>query len=358
VTRPIQRDEEHREDRIATAEAVSTVWFTRCPVPTASGLAYNLGWLADRYAESGVEVGILQDAPLEIARHHYDHDLVGLIREGGNVPAIAARAEGARTRLIGLTWIDEGQSIVVRADSALTEPAALRGARIAVPGWSASRDTSMSRAMALHGFKGALGLAGLTLDDVEFVEVPLTPVVPPGRIRAERNAPRFQELDELLAGRVDAVYVKGAAALEAAQIRGAVVGIDLDALPSRRSRVNNGTPRPITVHEELLRQRPELVIEFLAQSLLAADWAADNLDAVRQVLAAETGSGADGVRLAYREGFHRTLHPNLDPERLELLRIQKAFLLRYGFLSADFSFDSWVDPQPLRLANELLAARR
>ncbi|MEV4458701.1 ABC transporter substrate-binding protein [Microbispora sp. NPDC049633] len=341
----------------ATAESVDTVWFTRCPVPTASGLAYATGRLTARYADLGVEVGILQDAPLEIARHHYDHDLVGLIREGGNVPAIAARAEGARTRLVGLTWIDEGQSIVVRPDSPITSPAALRGARIAVPGWAATRDTSHARAMALHGFKGALGLAGLTLDDVEFVEVPLDPVVPPGRIRAERAAPRFRELDELAAGRVDAVYVKGAAALEAAHVRGAVVGIDLDAVPWRRSRVNNGTPRPITVHEDLLQSHSELVVEFLVETLRAADWATGDPDGVREVLAAETGSGAQGVLLAYREGFHRTLHPTLDEERVDLLRIQKAFLLRHGFLSADFDLDAWIDPQPLRLAYERLAAR-
>jgi 2'-hydroxybiphenyl-2-sulfinate desulfinase len=211
--------------------------------------------------------------------------------------------------------------------------------------------------MALHGFKGALGLAGLTLDDVEFVEVPLDPVVPPGRVRAERAAPRFRELDELAAGRVDAVYAKGAAALEAARVRDLVVGIDLDAVPWRRSRVNNGTPRPITVHEDLLQSHPELVVEFLVETLRAADWAAGDLDGVREVLAAETGSGAEGVLLAYREGFHRTLHPMLDEERVDLLRIQKAFLLRYGFLSADFDLDSWIDPEPLRLAYERLAAR-
>ncbi|GAA5186313.1 ABC transporter substrate-binding protein [Rugosimonospora acidiphila] len=341
----------------ATAESLDRIWFTRCPVPTASGLAHSLGWLARGFAESGVEVGVLQDAPLEIARHHYDHDLVGLIREGGNVPAIAARADGAPTRLIGLTWIDEGQSIVVGPDSPISSPAALRGARIAVPGWSTTRDTSMARAMALHGFKGALRLAGLTLDDVEFVEVPIVPVVPPGKVRAERGERRFRELDELVAGRVDAVYVKGAAALEAAAARGAAVGIDLDASGPPRFRVNNGTPRPITVHEELLRTRPELVVEFLVQTLRAADWAAQNLDGVRDTLASETGSGADGVLLAYREGFHRTLHPTLDPQRLDLLRVQKAFLLRYGFLGADFDFDSWVEPQPLRLAYERVAQR-
>jgi ABC-type nitrate/sulfonate/bicarbonate transport system substrate-binding protein len=336
--------------------SVDTLWFTRCPVPTASGLAYNLGWLAEAYDTAGVRIGVLQDAPLEIAQHHYDHQLVGLIREGGNVPAIAARADGAPTRLIGLTWIDEGQAIVVRADSPIASAGDLRGARIAVPGWSTSRDTSMSRATALHGFKNVLHLAGLTLDDVNFVEIPLVPVIPPGRLRDERNAPRFGELDALVDRQVDAVYVKGAAAREAAQQRGLVVAIDLDAEPLQRSRVNNGTPRPITVHEDLLQSRPELVVDFLAQTLRAADWAIDNLDYVRNVLTGETGSGGEGVRLAYPEGFHRTLHPSLDPARVELLRVQKDFLLRFGFLSHDFDFSGWVDPEPLRLAHSKLAA--
>jgi ABC-type nitrate/sulfonate/bicarbonate transport system substrate-binding protein len=332
------------------------IWFTRCPVPTASGLAYKLGWLSDRFAANAVTIGILQDAPLEIARHHYDHQLVGLIREGGNVPAIAARAGGARTRLIGVTWIEEGQAIVVRPDSGIGAAGDLPGARIAVPAWSTTRETSMARATALHGFKGALAVAGFTLDDVAIVEIPLVPVVPPGRIRAAANAPRFRSLDALAVGEVDAAYIKGAAAHEAARERGLITAIDLDALPERRFRVNNGTPRPITVHEGLLEDRPELVVEFLVESLRAADWAADNLDELRGVLAAETGSGGTGVELAYRDGFHRTLHPSLDGDRLELLRRQKDFLLRYGFLSADFDFDGWVAPEPIAQARQLLSA--
>ncbi len=27
--------------------ALERVWFTRCPVPTATGLAYKLGWLEE-----------------------------------------------------------------------------------------------------------------------------------------------------------------------------------------------------------------------------------------------------------------------------------------------------------------------
>ena len=29
------------------------LWYTRCPVPTASGLAFSLGWLEARYATVG-----------------------------------------------------------------------------------------------------------------------------------------------------------------------------------------------------------------------------------------------------------------------------------------------------------------
>lgn len=344
------------EDAASTGVGSDHIWFTRCNVPTASGLAYKLGWLGERFAADGVSVGILQDAPIEIARNHYDHQLASLIREGGNVPAIAARAGGARTRLIGVTWIDEGQAIVVRPDSGISDAAGLRGARIAVPGWSNTRQTSHSRATVVHGFKGALAVAGLTLDDIEFVEFPLIPVIPPGKIREARNAPRFKTLDALSVGEVDAVYIKGAASHEAARQRGLVVAVDLDALPDRRFRVNNGTPRPLTVHEDLLDSRPELVVDFLVESLRAANWAADNLDGLRDVLAAETQSGKEGVLLAYREGFNRSMHPNLDEDRVELLRQQKEFLLRYGFLDADFDFGSWVAHEPLTQARQTLEA--
>ena len=130
---------------VADRQAVDRLWYTRCPVPTASGLAYNLGWLTEEYAVDGLEVGVLQDAGPELARHHFDHQLVGLFREGGNVPALVARSEGAPTRLIGLTWIDEWQSIVVRADAGITTAAQLAGLRVALPGWAESRAASFPR---------------------------------------------------------------------------------------------------------------------------------------------------------------------------------------------------------------------
>ncbi|MGW5683036.1 ABC transporter substrate-binding protein [Nonomuraea sp. NPDC003754] len=325
------------------------IWYTRCPVPTASGLAHNLGWLEQELGE----IGILQDAPPEIARHHFDHDLLGLFREGGNVPALAARAEGARTRLIGLTWIEEWQSILVRPGSGIEDAAGLRGARFALPAWAATRAESFPRAMALHGAKGALSQAGLTLDDVTFVDVE---IAGPGVGRGAGAGPwSWPGIEELARGEVDAVYVKGARAAEQAAGIGAVVAVDLDAHPDPRTRVNNGTPRPITVHEDLLAERPEVVTGFLVQTLRAAEWAATSLEEVRAILGRETRSGPRGVTTAYRDDFHTTLHPDLSPERLDLLGVQKDFLRLHGFLAADVDIDAWAAHEPLAAAREILA---
>jgi ABC-type nitrate/sulfonate/bicarbonate transport system substrate-binding protein len=333
--------------------ALDQVWYTRCPVPTASGLALSLGWLAEPFAAEGLDVGILQEAPPEVARHHFDHQLVGLFREGGNVPALAARAEGAPTRLIGLTWIDESQAILVRPDSDVTSPGQLRGLRVALPAWAEDRGRSFPRAMALHGLTSALALGGLTVHDVRFVEVP-TVRSPQVRSDIPRSS-AFPGIEALVEGRVDAVYVKGARAAEAARVEGLRVAVDLDATGHERYRVNNGTPRPVTVHQWLLNERPDLVIAFLAQSLRAADWAAGNLDAVRQVLQRETHSGSEGVAAAYGDGFHRSLHPDLSDERVGLLAIQKQFLLTHGFLAADFDLDAWVAREPIEAARALVA---
>ncbi|MFE6858173.1 ABC transporter substrate-binding protein [Nocardia sp. NPDC057668] len=335
-----------------------TLWYTRCPVPTASGLAHSLGWLGETAAHSGLDFGVLQDAGPELAGFHFSHELSGLIREGGNVPALAARAQGSPTRLIGLTWIDESQAILVGPDSPVSAAADLAGLRVAVPAWAQDQARSFPRAMALHGFANALRPAGLTLADVRVTEVGVERDPQVRTEVQERRRDITWGVRELLDGAVDAIYVKGARAQEVAVEHGLRVAIDLDASETKRLRVNNGTPRPITVHQELLDTKPEVVVGFLAQSLRAADWAAGNLDGVREVLQRETLSGPDGVVAAYGTEFHRGLHPSLTAERVELLGVQKQFLYSHGFLAADFDLDAWVAYEPLEQARALVAAER
>ncbi|MGW1819211.1 ABC transporter substrate-binding protein [Streptomyces sp. NPDC002125] len=322
-----------------TAALPDTLWFTRCPVPTATGIAADRHWLGEEFAPDGIAVRSLQDAAADADRAtHYTHALPGLFREGGNVPALWARSRGEATRLIGLTWIEERQVVLVAPGAGIRGAHALRGRRLAVPSHAIAID--FWRAMALRGFEGALGSAGLELGDAVLVDVP-----------ADAHGGQWAaELDALRRGDVDAVYVKGAVAVEAARRAGAEVALELDELPDRRFRVNNGTPRPITVHQRLLDDHPDLVDRFLAVLLRAADWATRHPADVDRILGAETGAGADGVAGAYRPGTHLTLRPTLSAERLALLAEQEAALRAHSFLPERVDVDAWADPEPLRRA--------
>jgi ABC-type nitrate/sulfonate/bicarbonate transport system substrate-binding protein len=342
---------------VASLPRLDQIWFTRCPVPTATGLAYRLGWLTEEFARDGIGVATLQEAPAELRRHHYDHALESLIREGGNVLALPARAQGARTRLVGLTWIEESQAILVRPESGITAPEHLRGRRLAVPSYGDNpieahrRGTSIARAMSLHGYKGALKAAGLGFDDVALVEVPDKR---PRRGGGDDGGIDLWPFEALVEGKVDAIYVKGASAVDSARAHGVSVAIDLDRLPSRALRVNNGTPRPITVHETLLERHFDVVVRFLAQTLRAAEWAKQNVGEVHKILSGETRASGAAVAEAYRGDFHESLHPDLSEDRLALFEAQKKFLWLHGFMDRDFDLDSWVDRRPLEAAWKLV----
>jgi ABC-type nitrate/sulfonate/bicarbonate transport system substrate-binding protein len=201
--------------------------------------------------------------------------------------------------------------------------------------------------MSLHGIQNALALGGLALDDVRMIEVPAPPVEQPS---AEGMRRLWLGLEWLAAGRVDAVYVKGAAAAEAVARLGLVVGIDLDAYPSRLARVNNGTPRPITVHADMIERHFDIVVRFLEQTLRAADWASGNLAELKHILTRETLSGIPGVEAAYRDDFHRSLHPDLSQDRVDMLAAQANFLWLHGFLDSRVDVRRWVDARPLQAA--------
>jgi ABC-type nitrate/sulfonate/bicarbonate transport system substrate-binding protein len=329
-----------------------TLWYTRCPVPTAIGIAAQLGWLDPEFGADGWSVRSLQDAAVDgFDEEHFSHGIPSLIREGGNVPALWTRARGQRTRLVGLTWVDERQAILTRADDSLEEPGELVGRRVGIP---LRRGVAIDfwRAMALGGFAGAMSMAGHALEDLKLVDV----VVEEQR-RGLRRPDPYPELEALRSGIVDAVYVKGAPGVEAAERTQARVAIDLDQYGDRRTRVNNGTPRPITVHQDLLDTRRDLVIRFLAVLLRAADWAADDPGGLAGILSSETWSGVDGVRGAYRRDGRISMHPDLSDERMTLLDQQERFLFAQGFLARHVDVSEWADPGLLAEAQSLRLGR-
>lgn len=334
---------------------LDTIWMMRCPVPAATGVAFARGYMTEAFAARGLSVRRIVEGGLNLVAADPAEQQRHLFREGSNIRALAARSQGAPTRVIGLTWIDERQAIVVRPDSGVMQPGDLRGLRFALPAFADDKGESIARGMALRGIENALSLGGLSLTEVRLVDVPLLPRQRP----TARSMRRFWHgLERLAAGEVDAVYVKGAAAADAAAELGLIIGVDLDAYPSRLARINNGTPRPIVVHQHMLDHHLDLVELFLEQTLRAADWAAAHLDDLKPILADETWSSIAGVDAAYRGGFHRALHPDLSPGRIDMLAAQAEFLERAGFLASAVDVSEWVDPRPLAAAAERLAQPR
>src|SRR3979490_1797838 len=91
-----EKDLPDKAGKPSGAIAVSSIWYTRCPVPTASGIAQHFRWIHQAFEREGVEVRALQESsdPAE-RRSHYTHTLPASFREGGNIPAIWAKALGA-----------------------------------------------------------------------------------------------------------------------------------------------------------------------------------------------------------------------------------------------------------------------
>ena len=329
--------------------SVDALWYTRCPVPTASGIALDLGWLGDEFGKSGIALKSIRDSEdPKVQISHFSHTLPGLFREGGNIPAIWARSTGRDTVVVALTWVDEFQAILVRGDSAVHQLSDLAGRTIGVPRQAGER-VDFARAMALRGIVTALDLAGLSTNDVALHDVES---VQPAFAGASVGNGRFHELEAqaLVSGAVDAIYAKGAPGLGTAQQHGFRVLVDIGRHTDPARRVNNGNPRPVTVDRRTAELRPDLVARYLRVLIRAAEWAKANPDPVFDIIGREVGRNAVEARAAYGEQAHLNFDLDLAPLRRQGLAAQKDFLLRFGFIPEDFDTESWIDPRPLALA--------
>jgi ABC-type nitrate/sulfonate/bicarbonate transport system substrate-binding protein len=340
-------DRMHNTDQTVTLDKL---WYTRCPVPTPLGLASQLGWFLDEFRADDIGVFTLQEADdASLRESHYDHHLTNSFRQGGNVPAIWARARtlgGASTRVIGLNWVDEYQGILTLPGTGIHSVKDLKGRRVALPRHQ-NIVIDHGRAGALRGFLVALETGGLSHQDIDFVDVA---VERGGNIfdtTARRPGGYTEVFAALRTGLVDAIFVKGARGLQATHEAGAHIVYDIRNHPDPVLRANNGAPRPITVDEGLLQSRPDLVRRFLARIDDIGGWAAAHPAETIAYVSRETHAPEEWVRKAYGSDLHLRQDTHLNEGAIEALDAYKTFLFQWGFIERDFDIADWIDYSPL-----------
>jgi ABC-type nitrate/sulfonate/bicarbonate transport system substrate-binding protein len=343
------------------------LWYSRCPLPTASGVAIDLGLLDDEFGKDSIAVASLNaSSDMAVREAHFDHASRNLFREGGNIPPIWSRSRGADTVLVAATLFDEYQAVIALPESGIGDAAGLRGRRLGLP-----RRTGESidywRAMCLKGYHAALRMAGLQPHDVTFVDLPVDEkqIAAGGESRrgslwrgGARARRQSREALALVRGEVDAIYTASPAGAQLCAFLGARTVADIGAHPDPAIRTNNQVPTVLTVDGALARDNPGIVARYLRTLLDAAQWAAAHRRETLHIIGDDVSATSEWVTAGNGDDIHARLEPKLDAAAISALHEQKRFLLAHGFIERDFDVDSWIDPRPLAMAHEWAGAKK
>jgi ABC-type nitrate/sulfonate/bicarbonate transport system substrate-binding protein len=342
------------------------IWYTRCPVPTALGLAVRRGVVESALQDLGVRFrSIQQSGDRQKLVSHFTHSLSDSVRHGGNTPAIYARSRGADTRIVALSWTPTPHPILVNRGSRIKTVADLNGKRLAL---SRRLDEPIDfwRASALRAYEAALATVGLTLGDVILVDLnversyldgerPLSSGKAEGRLATGGDLQR-EEVFALLRGEVDAIYSQSSFAAEVCAFTGAETIYDVGQHPVLLEQANNALPEAFTVSASLIESEFEAVATLLAHSIASAEWAKTHRREAVRIIASEQHVAEETVEVAYGAEINERLDIDLSEFRVAALGRRKEFLLRHGFIDADFDLGAWIDPRPLKRATEIAAA--
>lgn len=331
--------------------------YTICPVLVASNVALELGWLDDELGRVGATATYLRSEASDVPwQAHYSHQSDRLIRDGGNSPAIWAKSEIHDTILLGLTQAQPAGKVIVRADADIYRVADLRGRKFGIYRSLQTDKIDHRRATSDHGIRAALALHGLSVDDVQLVDVEDADAhterraQTPAGIWAQRRNDKdravvdgvyTREARALLDGRVDAIYDYSIGTAKRLEASGRFKVIeDLDRYPDWTLRIANA-PRTIAVSRSFAEQNRDVVVAYLRAALRAGRWINAHPEAAADIFYRTTVySDAGEIARALRS---YDLVPNLSAQNIAGLTIEKNFLLDRGYIRNDVDVPAWAD---------------
>jgi len=348
------------------------VWYTNCPLVSASNVDQELGWTREEYKKIGVKYDFFRNARENDFYPHYIHNLDNLIRFGGLFPPVQVHADIRRTKLLGLTHVPyEGGAMMVRARDDIYRMTDLKGKKIGLSKSMNRIKNDWWRIQEEQGIELMLRMNGMTRKDVEIVEFPyaddwynnpkiLEPLYNPSDLWLQRDHKHdlaFRPLETaLLTGVVDAIYNQSKVCQHLQEATGKIKAIeDLSKYPDWTLQVAN-IPAAITCTDVMAEQHPELAVTFLKGMIKVGRWANEHKHAAAAILDKQTFYL--DVEDTYRGIKDVDMVPNLSPQNLVAVEIGKDFMVSHGYIKNDFDVSAWAAPELLeQAAKELIQER-
>ncbi len=345
------------------------VYYTNCPLVSASNVDQELGWTREEYKKIGVKYAYFRAVRENDFYPHYIHNLDNLIRFGGLFPPVQVHADIRRTRLLGVTHVPhEGGAMMVRSKDDIYRMVELKGKKIGLSKSMNRIKNDWWRIQEEQQIELMLRVNGMTRDDVEIVEFPyaddwynnpamLDPIENPSELWLKRDHKRdlaFRPLENaLLDGTVDAIYTQSKVFQHLQEATGKIKAIeDLSRYPDWTLQVAN-IPAAITCTDVMAEKHPELAVAFMKGMIKVGRWANEHKRAAAAILDKQTfyrdvDDTYEGIRLV-------DMVPNLSPQNLACVEIGKDFMLSHGYIKNDFDVRAWAAPEFLdQAARELL----
>ena len=345
------------------------VYYTNCPLISASNVDQELGWTKEEYGKLGVDFAYFRSRKETNWYPHYINNQENLIRFGGLFPPIHVHADLRRTRLLGATHVPhEGGCMMVRARDDIYKMSDLKGKRIGITRSLYTIKNDWWRIQEHQGILLMLLMNGMSMKDIQLVDFPypddwydepemLKPLHNPTFWQLNRDHKHdlaFRPLETaLLEGKVDAIYTQSKVFQHIQEATGEMKAIeDLSRYPDWTLQIAN-IPAVITCTDTMADKHPELVVAFLKGMIRAGRWSNDHKRAAAVILNKQTYYLNEED--TYRGIENVDMVPNLSPQNLAAVDIGKDFMLKHGYIKNDFNVQKWAAPEFLeQAAKELL----